>query len=442
MAPISILHVNASDISGGAARAAYRIHQSIAEHGTDFGLDSRMRVIDKFSSDTTVVGGIPLGHGRLRRILRSRMNEWGRRGFRTCNPVLHSTAWPATGLGRELNQRHSDGLTDLLHLHWLGDSTLSIEEVGRSSMSTVWTIHDQWAFCGAEHYTNLPGADASASIAERFVTGYTPDSRPANEIGPDLNRLTWRRKKRAWKRPIHIVCPSQWLANCVMRSALMHDWPVSVIPNPIDVSGWSPVGKHHARRVLGLPQNKHMLLFGAMGGTNDPRKGADLLLEALKALRGLLDARKAADIELLVFGQVRPSRAPESSFPIHYFGHLQDDISLKVLYSAADAMVIPSRQDNLPNTGLEALACGIPIVAFNTGGLPDIIDHKETGWLAKPFDVKDFASGLEWILADEMRNRALGERARVVAVDRFAPAKVAAKYRDVYFSCLAYNTRK
>jgi len=184
-----------------------------------------------------------------------------------------------------------------------------------------------------------------------------------------------------------------------------------------------------------------MLLFGAIGGAADPRKGADLLLEALKALRGLLDARKAADIELLIFGQVRPNRTPESSFPIHYFGHLHDDISLRVLYSAADAMVIPSRQDNLPNTGLEALSCGIPIVAFDIGGLPDIIDHKETGWLAKPFDVMDFASGLEWVLTDQRRNRVLGERARVVAVDRFTPAKIAAKYRDVYFSCLQSSTK-
>ena len=136
-----------------------------------------------------------------------------------------------------------------------------------------------------------------------------------------------------------------------------------------------------------------LLLFGAMGGGRDPRKGFDLLTAALEYLRGEIPG-----LELVVFGQLAPRNPPDLGFPIHYTGHLHDDLSLRALYSAADAIVIPSRQDNLPNIGVEAHACATPVIAFNTGGLPDIVEHQRTGYLAKAFDTEDLASGIKWLL--------------------------------------------
>ncbi len=229
--------------------------------------------------------------------------------------------------------------------------------------------------------------------------------------------VPWSRKRKHWQRPMHIGTPSRWLANCVRESALMRDWPVTVVPNCLDTERWQPLEKSLARQLLGLPSDVPLLLFGAMGGGNDPRKGFDLLLQALAHLRG-----EMPDLNLVVFGQLPPRNPPDLGFPIHYTGHLHDDLSLRALYSAADALVIPSRQDNLPNTGVEALACGTPVVAFNTGGLPDIVDHQQTGYLA-----------------DAERLSGLRVLARQTAVARFSNAVVAEKYKAVYEEAIRTN---
>lgn len=436
---MNILHVNASDISGGAARAAYRIHRSLVEHGAAHGLTSQMRVISRLSDAPTVISGPPAGQSPIWRRLQPRIAQHARRGFRTGNPTLHSLAWPATGLGAELQQRHRQGQADLVHLHWLGDNTLSIEEIGRLSMPLVWTLHDQWAFCGAEHYTSPPLPGGTASSDERFAASYSPASRPAHEAGPDLNRRTWLRKRRAWRKPIHIVCPSQWLADCARRSTLIGDWPITVIPNPIDLGVWAPCDQAQARALLGLPTDRPLVLFGAMGGSADPRKGADLLLEALQRLRSQVAGTPLEQLELVVFGQSRPAKPPDLGFPIHYSGHLHDDLSLRLLYAAADVFVIPSRQDNLPNTGLEAHACGTPLVAFATGGLVDIVDDRVTGALAEPFDPASLAAAIRWVLEDPQRRLRLCAAARRRAQRLWDPNLVASLNTDLYGEAIAQS---
>ncbi len=420
---MKVLHVNASELDGGAARAAHRIHRALVDHGPSFAVESVMRVLVKRSDDPSVIEGLPLAMGPIRRRLHPRLAARATRGFITENPVLHSVAWPDTGLGRELR----DCRADLLHLHWLGSGTLSIEEIGRLSKPVVWTLHDQWAFCGAEHYVTPPPA-----VDERFAEGYTATNRPIHESGPDLNRHTWERKRRAWQRPMHLVCPSTWLADCARRSALMRSWPITVIPNPIDLKVWAPCDQAQARSLLGLPLDRPLVLFGAIGGTGDPRKGADLLQAALGQLKATASGTALEQLELVVFGQNRPADPPDLGFPVHYSGHLQDEISLRLLYAAADVFVIPSRQDNLPNTGLEAHACGTPVVAFRTGGLVDIVDDRITGALAEPFDPLSLAAAVGWVLEDRQRRRQLGAAARSRAERLWDPARVAGLYAEVY----------
>ena len=166
-----------------------------------------------------------------------------------------------------------------------------------------------------------------------------------------------------------------------------------------------------------------------MGGGNDPRKGIDLLLAALTQLgtEGNLQ-----DLQLVVFGQNALRQPPQLGFPVHYAGHLHDDLSLRALYSAADAMVIPSRQDNLPNTGLEAHACSTPVVAFNTGGLSDIVDDRVTGALAEPFEPASLSAAIRWVLEDSTRRLALGAAARSRAERLWNPERVAGLYSEVY----------
>ena len=433
---MKILHINASDISGGAARAAYRIHRSQVEHGAAHGLSSQMRVIEKQSDDPTVLGGMPVVPRSPLRKLQRWQAQREYRQFKTGNPVLHSTAWPGTGLGKELQLAASTAGDDsVLHLHWLGSNTLSIEEIGALPRPVVWTCHDQWPFCGAEHYTSPPLPGESDSSDERFAVGYPPASRPAHEAGPDLNRLTWLRKSRAWRRSINIICPSQWLADCARRSALMGAWPITVIPYPIDLNVWAPWDQAQARALLGLPPERPLVLFGAIGGSADPRKGADLLMEALQRLRSQVAGSPLEQLQLLVFGQSRPVQPPELGFQIHYSGSVQDDLRLRLLYAAADVMVVPSRQEAFGQTASEAQACGTPVVAFATGGLVDIVDDRVSGALAEPFDPASLAAAIRWVLEDPLRRRTLGVAARQRAERLWDPKRVAQMYADLYASC-------
>ena len=433
---MKILHVCASDIGPGAARAAYRVHRSLVDHGGELGVESRMRAIQKFTNDATVIGGPPAGQSGLWRRLHPRLNLNAKRGFKTGNSVWHSIAWPDTGLGKELERKRRKD-TDLIHLHWLGDSTLSIEEIGRLPQPLVWRLPDQWAFLGAEHYTSPPELGERASTDERFTYGYSEDTRPTHESGTDLNRRTWLRKQRAWRQPFQIVAPTTWLAALARRSTLMAHWPISVIPTPIDLNIWAPVEQELARKILNISADRPLVLFGAMGGTADTRKGADLLIEALYRLRREQTGSPLEYLELMVFGQCRPDKTPYLGFPIHYKGQLNDDLSLRILYTAADVLVIPSRQDNLPGTGIEAHACGTPVVAFRTGGLPDLVEDRVTGALADPFDPASLAESIRWVLEDKQRRRQLAAAARQRAETLFDPRRIAGLYAEVYNQALA-----
>lgn len=409
---MKILHVNQSDLCGGAARAAYRIHSALCRNG----LDSWMGVNRKVSDDWKVFGPRSRFEKALIR-LRPAIGSALLRMLKTENKILHSTSlfsssWP---------KRQNEFKPDILNLHWICGEMLSIHNVGRLRNPVVWTLHDMWPFCGAEHYTD----------DFRWRDGYFRANRPRYESGFDLNRWVWERKRKHWTRPLHIVTPSRWLAQCVQQSVLMRGWPVTLIPNAIDTDVWAPIDQRIARSLLGLPRDEPLLLFGAMKGGQEPIKGFDLLVTALQYL-----VRERKDLHLVIFGESAPREPVGFPFPTHYMGRLHDDVALRLLYSAADVMVIPSRRDNLPNTGVESLSCGTPVVAFDTCGLPDIVDHKQTGYLAKPFDTEDLAAGINWVLG-EVDKKILDQNARNKALKTFSSSLVAAKYIELYEDILS-----
>ena len=407
------MQVNYSDIDGGAARAAYRIHHALRRHG----VDSCMYVINASADDWTVQRPDVWGMAtttKLRRLLSELLNN----SLRTENPVLHSSAILPSRWPERLNRSDAD----VIHLHWVESEMMSIANIGRLLKSVVWTLHDMWAFSGAEHFTE----------DFRWRDGYSRQNRPAHESGFDLNRWTWQRKLKHWRRPMHIVTPSHWLADCARQSVIMQGWPVTVIPNAIDTEVWRPVDKTLARKILGLPVHAPLLLFGAIGGTRDPRKGFDLLKGALDHLRS-----EIGELELVVLGQSAPKEPVDLGFPVHFAGHLQDDISLCLFYSAADALVVPSRQESFSNVCAEAHACGTPAVAFNVCSLPDIVEHEETGYLAKPYDTEDLARGIRWVLDGAERRAMLSTRSRQAAVARFSYPVVAEQYLQVYNEVLS-----
>ena len=428
---MDVLHINAFDLKGGASRAAYRIHKSLLKYENKYQINSLMRVIYKSGDDISILGGSPIGTSPFWTKIVPYINKISRIGFKTENPIAHSSALVNTGMGKELQNRYKKNKSEIINLHWIGDIAISLNEISNLKQKKVWTLHDQWAFCGAEHYENLYDIQSQTS-EKRYIDGYLRKNRPKEESGIDINKLVWNIKIKALKNS-YIICNSQWLADCARNSYLMRNLPIEVIPIPLDLQKYSPLDKYQARNILNLPSDPPLILFGAIGGTRDPRKGSDLLLKALMILK---DQEKEnsyiSSLELIIFGENDQLSAKNNLFPTHYFGHLNDDISLKIIYSAVNLLVVPSRLEALGQTGIEAHACGTPVVAFNTGGLIDVVEDKVTGSLSEPFDPYSLAREIKWVIENKTRNNQLCKNARSRAEKIWSQDNIAKLYSNVY----------
>lgn len=406
---MKVLIVNASDIEGGAARAAYRLHCSLI----DSSLDSRMLVQRKYSDCSTVIG-CDLKIHKLYARLQPVLDGLPIRHYKQRSKTLFSTAWvPFGGVVDRINSLKPD----IVHLHWIAGGMMRLEHLAKIRAPVVWSLHDMWPFTGGCHYDENCGA-------YRKNCGNCPVLQSGKQN--DLSSKVFSRKQKAFarKKDITIIGLSRWLANEARASTLFSQRKVVNLPNPIDITVFSPFDKVHARELLGLPQDKRLILFGAMGATSDPRKGFRELSLALRQMN-------TQGVELVVFGASQPSGSVPFSQRAHYLGRLHDDVALRVLYSAADVMVVPSLQENLSNAIMESSACGIPVVGFDIGGNSDLIEHKINGYLAKPFSTQDLADGIDWILQHEDR-RSLEVNARRKVVESFDSKIVAKQHIDLY----------
>ncbi|MGL5032609.1 MAG: glycosyltransferase, partial [Microcystaceae cyanobacterium] len=272
---------------------------------------------------------------------------------------------------------------DVINIHWTQAGFLQIESLAKFDRPLVLTLHDMWAITGGCHYTD--GCD-------RYLSGCGQCPQLGSQKQADLSAQIWQRKAKAWQNlNLTIVTPSQWLGDCVKQSPLLQNYPVKVIPNGLDRDQYKPLDRAIARDLLAIPQDRFVLAFGAMGATTDRRKGFFLLKEAIAQLN---QTEWRDKIQLLIFGNSPRANVPDFELPTRYLGQLGDDLSLRITYAAADAFLAPSLEDNLPNTVLEALACGTPCIAFRIGGMPDLITHQLNGYLAEPFKTEDFVRGI------------------------------------------------
>lgn len=418
-----VVHLSTSDIQGGAARAAYRLHQ-----GLQAITGSRMLVQSKASDDPTVErlaqSALAKGMAQLRPLL----DNLPLRRYPRCDPFTFSLQYVPQTFTSRLNQLRPD----ILQLHWVTDGYVPIAALPRLPAPMVWTLHDMWPLTGGCHYSH--GCDRYQQIC-----GACPQL--SSQRQRDLSRWVWQRKARYWRRlNLTLVAPSQWLAECVRASSLLGQRRLEVIPYGIDLRRYQRVERSLARQWLHLPQDKQLVLAGVTGTSSDYRKGVHLLVPALQELSrcGYGDR-----IEVVQFGSQQA--LPEVGLTVHNLGKLQDDLSLALIYAAVDGFVLPTLEDNLPNTILEALACGTPCVAFQVGGLPDLIDHQENGYLAKPGDVADLVRGIGWILENDAfpqvlqseRQRQLAAQARQKAEQSFSLELQAWRYLALYEELLA-----
>ncbi len=398
--------------SGGAAIAASRLNHSIYYHGIDF--QSEMQVADYKTDINNVIkpnSTLKATWNKGRRFLGSIVQKIQK----SHNKVYHSSGILPSFIHKEINNCDAD----LINLHWVQGEFISIKSISLIKKPIVWTFHDLWPFLGTEHYPR----DFND---RRFIEGYNKKNRSKEEKGIDLDLISWRLKKNYFKKPIQVVCNSNWLANCVKNSSLMNSWPVTVIPNPIPTEIYKPWPKEMARNLFNLPLDKDLILFGAIGGTDDLRKGWSYLKKALEQL-----GRRNKNLHAVIFGQYEPKIKPNIGMPLTYIGELSDDQSLALLYSAASVMVVPSLMETLCQVAAEAQSCGIPVVAFNCTGLVDVVDNLVTGYLAKPFESDDLSYGIEWVLTNK-NYESLSIESRKRAATLWNQKVITDKYEKIY----------
>jgi glycosyltransferase involved in cell wall biosynthesis len=385
---VNVLLLNTFDLTGGAARACHRLYEGLKA------AEAHVATLVREQSGQ-VPGVVSVGSrldGRLRALLDGLpLHRYPGRQLHNFSP-----AWmPGRAASAAIRRR-----PQLVHLHWVVQGFLQIEALASLACPIVWTLHDSWPFTGGCH---LPGT----------CRGYEQNCGRCPVLGSqkeqDWSRRIWQRKRDAWENlSLTLVAPSSWLADRARASSLFAHRRIEVIPNGIESSLFCPGDRQAARRLLGLPEDRRLLLFGANHALSDANKGFDLLQEALL----LLDEGARQTTELVIFGENWNRPLPDCGLPVTNLGAVAHEEQLLSLYHAADLFVAPSRQENLPNMVLEAMACATPCVAFDIGGIPDMIRHGVTGYLARPYEVEDLATGISLLLADESGRLAMGWASR------------------------------
>lgn len=413
-----VLFASTYDAHGGAARAAYRIYQGVGR------LDTTRLVVKSRTSDNP---DIVCARGK-------ESTYWDKRcyqlasllGRRQERPILppQMSAPPASIESADFAREVADFQPDLIHLHWICNDFLSLDDVAGLRQPVLWTLHDSWPFTGGCHVSGGCLRYQESCGACPYLDGTTED---------DRSRRIYTQKRDCYQGlGLNVAAPSHWLAASARSSSLMKHARVEVIPNGLDVSRFRPLDKVISRSIMGLPIDRTLILFGGMGSTTDPNKGFTLLLQALSE-----PAVARMDVTLVVFGASRGDLPGDFPVPVHFLGTLHDDATLALTYSSANVMVVPSIQEAFCQTASEAMACGVPVVSFGTSGLLDIVEHGVNGYAAKPFDPADLLQGIMWAL-DPARSAELSSNARNTAVTKFSLDVVAAQYHELYQQIMGY----
>lgn len=374
--------VNTSERTGGAAIAAGRLTEALKNHG----IKAKMLVRDK---QTDRISTVALGDGwkQVRKFVWERVVIWINSHFR--RERLFSVDIANTG--NDITRLPEFKEADLIHLHWINQGMLSLKVIRKilaSGKPIVWTMHDMWPCTGICHH-------ARTCTAFHSECGSCPMI--YSQKRKDLSTRIFRKKQRLYADGgIHFVTCSHWLEEMAKQSALLANQPVSVIPNPISTSLFHPMDQREARQKLGLPTEDKLILFGSVKLT-DKRKGIDYMVKACQLLAEQHPELKE-QLALIAVGMHAAELQPLVPFKVHNMGYVREEHQLVEIYNAADLYVIPSLDENLPNTIMEAMACGTPCVGFPTGGIPEMIDHLKNGYLTKEHSAKQLSEGIYTLL--------------------------------------------
>jgi len=400
---------NTESGNGGAAIACRRLYKGLQKQGRD--VSFVYTDTQSFSGKWVRNAAMALEKQKITRIIQKREDLFQFSSGLTGNPFI----------GKRLKE------FDLINLHYITQGFLSLarlEELSRRGTPVVWTLHDMWAFTGGCHY---------AYDCNHYTQHCGNCFYLKNPGGGDYSAYIHRRKEHFFhKLNLVVVTPSRWLGEQASESSLFRDKEVRVIANPLSGDIHKPGNKDMLRRELGLPTGKKIILFGA-ANINDSRKGMHYLLQSLEYLKQK-NPQSIQEMALVIFGKAR-EEGSYSGFESIYTGFISDEQLMARYYAAADVFVLPSLAENLPNSLVESLACGTPVTGFDAGGIPDIILHRQNGYLARYKDAADLAQGIQYVL-NPQHHAQLSQQARQVFLERFEEKIQVSKYAALYDSML------
>ena len=407
---MKVLIVSTHEKLGGAAIAAYRLMEALNNNGGD----AKMLVLKKQSNNSNV---FQVGN-KLRNMARfivERLTIIINNSFSKKNLFDISIA----NTGVSITNHPEFKQADIIHLHWINQGMLSINEIGNilsSGKKVVWTMHDMWPFTGVCHH---------AGLCNHFEKecGMCPYLKTPSE--KDMSHSTFLQKQAIYsKGKIHFVACSKWLKDLALKSPLASNHKVSTIPNPINITTYRPKDKNSLRKLMNLPLDKKIILFAA-AKVSDKRKGIDYLIEASKIL-----SKKENNYIFLIAGSNGEEIISKLALPAKNANYVAQE-EMPNMYIVADVFVTPSLQENLPNTIMESMSCGTPCIGFDIGGILEMIDHKQNGYIAKYKDADDLANGLKWILNDADSTQ-LSENARQKVIENYSESQIAMSYLEIY----------
>jgi glycosyltransferase involved in cell wall biosynthesis len=403
-----ILHLMAGSIEEGAARGLYWLHEGLLNKG----IDSKILIQQEYRrvQDNTVSVITRSKKTRIINYFNIMMEKLIVHYYRKKNPFeLFSPS--IFGLNIMNNDLYKNA--DIIHLHWINNAYIDFKMLSKIQKPIVWTLRDMWPFTGGCHY---------AGNCENYKNSCGRCPMLGSSSKYDLSKYIFQRKKKYYKDNIHAVAISNWMKTCAQESKLFNN--TEVIHNCLDPEKFSSISKKTARETLGLSIDSKVVLIGAINILDNKTKGFDKFIEAVK----LLDD----DIQYLFFGSHMSDHENFKNKKIKSLGFINDDITLKIVYSAADVFVAPSIQEAFGKMIIESMACETPVVAFDATGPKDIITHKVDGYLAEAYESSDLAEGIKWILEDKEQHVLLSKKAREKVMNNFSSDIIAEKYIDLY----------
>ena len=413
-----ILHLSTFHLEGGAGVAATRLHRALLGAGEDSRmLINTVKPPEKGISalaDTKWKSGLA-----YTRFVSERLHFLP---FEKDSSIRF--AFSPAASGADISDHPLVQAADIIHLHWINFGFLSmdsLEKLFSLGKPVIWTMHDMWTFTGGCHYSR--GCDNFLSHCQYCPYLSQPDRY-------DISFSQFEEKASIYKlTKMALVSPSRWLRDLTRQAALTKNIESQTIPNCINTNIFKPENKSKVRKTLGLPIGKTLILF-AGANTQDPRKGFLYFEEAMEMMN-----ESVKDVEVLIFGKSNPESFNNFPVPVHYLGKISETRQLVNVYSAADMIVVPSLEDNLPNTIMEAMACGTPTVGFATGGIPEMIDHEINGYVSALKSSESLSEGIQWIIRNN-RSGKISQQARAKVKDFYSEKTVTTQYIDLYKSLL------